>query len=249
MVSIELNSFFDNILGLNHYEQIYFTPDKFKNWENDDSLVYPYAKWIQNESNCPSLKLDLKMPVEEMAKEAISLLPEFVKHRGEIHPGWSSLTLHGIDKHITEDWNSDIYNGRWKKAPDYSWTEIAEYCPVTVDWLKNVWKFQKFHRVRFMLLQPGGYILPHTDYEERRLAAYNLAITNPIGVEFGMEDAGLIPWQAGEVRAIDIGRKHSVRHFGTKPRIHMIIHGEVNNEHNKLLCRSYDLLIKEIKNE
>jgi len=247
MVSTELTTFFDNTLGLEHYDQIYFTPDKFKNWQNDESLVNPYAKWIRSESNCPSLKLDLKVPQKEMAEEAIALLPEFVKHRGDLHPGWHSLTLHGVDKHITEDWNAELYNGRWKEPPKYSWTEIAERCPVTVDWLKNVWLFQSFHRVRFMLLEPGGYIYPHTDYEERRLAAYNLAITNPSGVEFGMEDAGLIPWTAGEVRAIDIGRKHAVRHLGSEPRIHMIIHGDGSDEHNKLLCRSYDLLIKEIK--
>jgi len=97
-----------------------------------------------------------------------------------------------------------------------------------------------------MLLMPGGCIREHADYEVRKLAAYNIAINNPEGVEFALEDAGLIPWKAGDARAIDIGRRHSVRHIGTIPRIHMIIHGAPTFKHAQLVCRSYDLLLEEL---
>ena len=98
-----------------------------------------------------------------------------------------------------------------------------------------------------MLLMPGGYIKQHADYEVRKLAAYNVAINNPGGVEFTLEDAGMIPWKPDDARAIDIGRKHAVRHLGTEPRIHMIIHGAPTFKHAELVCRSYDLLLKELK--
>ena len=75
--------------------------------------------------------------------------------------------------------------------------------------VQNKFPFTSFDRVRFMLLEPGGFIQPHADYDER-LAAYNIAVSNPPGVDFAMEDAGCIPWEVGDVRAIDIGRKHSV---------------------------------------
>ena len=64
----------------------------------------PDFKWIINESKLPWLKLDIKIPHEEMLKEAISLKDEFVSHRdhdsdprsGYRHKGWRSLCIHGI---------------------------------------------------------------------------------------------------------------------------------------------------------
>jgi hypothetical protein len=239
--------FFEKHAANGHYDLIKNRPDQYKNWDRDDTSMYEYAKWIEFDSGTPSLKLDLPTgDMSAMAAEAESLLHEFVDHRGELHPEWYSLTIHGSGKHITEDWNSSIYNGRWKERPKYNWTEIAEQCPSIVNWLTDVWTFKEFHRVRLMLLRPGGYILPHTDYEVRKLAAYNMAITNPPGTEFCMEDAGLIPWKVGDVRAIDIGRQHSVRNIGHQDRIHMIIHGVPSPEHRRVLCRSYDMLLSEL---
>ena len=41
-----------------------------------------------------------------------------------------------------------------------------------------------------MLLEPGGFIQPHRDFDERRMAAFNVALSNPDGVQFAQEDAG-----------------------------------------------------------
>jgi hypothetical protein len=240
----ELIDFFDNWSGFDHYSTLNSKPEKFNNWSGNNALTREYANWIEKESNCPSLKLDLPVPNLEMEKEALALMEEFVKHRGEEHPGWHSLVLHGYNKHTTDDWTSKAYS--FTERPEYCWTEIADACPTTVDWLKNTWNFTRFDRVRFMLLLPGGHIKPHADYEVRKMAAYNVAINNPEGVEFVMEDAGLIPWQPGDARAIDIGRQHSVRHLGTEPRIHMIIHGAPGEKHAETMCRSYDILLEEL---
>jgi len=62
-----------------------------------------------------------------------------------------------------------------------------------------------------------------------------------------MEEAGEIPWQPGDVRAIDIGRRHSVWNTSTQNRIHIIIHSNHNPEYFELLCRSYDRLLKSLK--
>lgn len=239
-----VTDFFNKWNQFPHYSTLNTKPERFNSWQGNDMLTKEYFNWIEKESNCPSLRLDMQVPHEEMAKEALALMNEFVKHRGEEHPGWHSLVLHGYNKHTTDDWTSNAYD--FKERPEYAWTEIADACPVTTNWLKNVWSYSRFDRVRFMLLMPGGYIKPHTDYEVRKLAAYNVAINNPEGVEFALEDAGMIPWQPGDARAIDIGRRHSVRHLGTIPRIHMIIHGAPTFEHAKLVCRSYDLLLQEL---
>ena len=240
----KVTEFFDEWKDFPHYSSLNTRPKKFSNWISDRQLMKDYFGWIEKESNCPSLKLDLPLPQKEIEAEALSLMDEFVKHRGNEHPGWHSLVIHGYDKYTTDDWRSKAYN--FTEQPVYTWTDIADVCPVTVDWLKNTWNFKHFDRVRFMLLLPGGYIKPHADYEVRKMAAYNIAINNPDGVEFVMEDAGLIPWQPGDARAIDIGRKHSVRHLGTEPRIHMIIHGAPGEKHAELMCRSYDLLLEEL---
>lgn len=240
----QVNDFFGQWKELPHYSALNVRPERFSNWKNNKQLMKDYFYWIEKESNCPSLKLDLPVPQKEMEAEALALMDEFVKHRGEEHPGWHSLVLHGYNKHTTDDWRSNAYS--FTEQPEYKWTDIADVCPVTVDWLKNTWSFTHFDRVRFMLLMPGGCIKPHADYEVRKMAAYNVAINNPAGVEFVMEDAGLIPWSPGDARAIDIGRRHSVRHLGTEPRIHMIIHGAPGEKHVETMCRSYDLLLEEL---
>jgi len=240
----KVTDFFEKWSTFSHYSTLNPKPERFNNWQESSDLTREYFNWIEKSSNCPSLKLDLPLPQKEMEAEALALMDEFVKHRGEEHPGWHSLVLHGYNKHTTDDWRSKAYD--FTEQPEYTWTEIADVCPVTVDWLKNTWNFTRFDRVRFMLLMPGGCIKPHADYEVRKLAAYNVAINNPDGVEFVMEDAGLIPWQPGDARAIDIGRKHSVRHIGTEPRIHMIIHGAPGFKHIETVCRSYDKLLEEL---
>jgi hypothetical protein len=240
----EVEDFFDQCKDIDHYSRLNPKPKVFSMWKQDQQLTRDYFNWIEKHSNCPSLKLDLPVPHVEMEKESMALLDEFVKHRGEEHPGWHSLVLHGYDKHTTDDWTSKAYN--FTDKPEYTWTEIADQCPATKDWLENVWNYTRFDRVRFMLLMPGGCIKPHADYEVRKLAAYNVAINNPAGVEFAMEDAGLIPWQPGDARAIDIGRRHSVRHLGTEPRIHMIIHGAPGFKHIETVCKSYDRLLEEL---
>jgi hypothetical protein len=240
----QIEDFFKTWADIDHYSVLNPRPEVFSNWKKNNSVKIQYFNWIEKESNCPSLKLDIDVPNELMEQEALSLLHEFVKHRGEDHPGWKSLVIHGYDKHTTDDWSSKAYS--FTEKPIYDWTEISEQCPVTKEWLNSVWNYERYDRVRFMLLEPGGFIRPHKDFEIRKLAAYNISINNPDGVEFMMEDAGLIPWTPGDARAIDIGRIHSVRHLGSEPRIHMIIHGAPGPQHIETVCRSYDLLLESL---
>ena len=137
---------------------------------------------------------------------------------------------------------------RQRALRKFHWTELSEQCPETTKWFKTQWPFTDYDRVRFMLIEPGGFIQPHADYDERRMAAFNIAVSNPPGVDFAMEEAGCIPWEPGDVRAIDIGRKHAVVNNGTEDRIHMIVHGKFNQNFKELLCRSYDKLIESLSN-
>jgi len=247
MESIEsLENFITECKKSTHYEHMRSHDNTFENWKQDNKVMNDYAKWIMHESNIPSLKLNIPVPHEEMAAEAERLIHMFVKHRGSYNPGWSSLAVHGQGADKTQPNDYYIKNGTYteENSPPYDWTEIADQCPVTVDWLKNVFPFRKYHRCRYMLLEPGGYIQPHADFDRRSLAAFNISLSNPPGVEFAQEDAGLIPWEPGEARGIDIGRKHAVHNKGTQNRIHMIVHGLWGDGFERHICESFeDLLI------
>lgn len=179
-------------------------------------------EWIQTKSNWPTLKLNCEFPLQAVKEELKNLDEHWVAHRDNDSEGWESMCIHGQSATHTSGWTDDL--------PDYGWTEVADKCPRTVDWLKNTWSFREYHRVRFMKLKPGGYIAPHQDRPDRNLTAINISIHEPVGHEFALEDAGTVPWREGDIRLIDIGRKHSLRNTGTEDRIHMIIHGKYSGQ-------------------
>ena len=228
-----------------HYQDLLFPDEKFLNWKDNPRLIPEYCQWIMHKSNCPSLILNIPVPYKEMAAEAEQFLGRFVKHRGGWNPGWSSICVHGQSPERTQPNNYYIEEGidTEENSLPYDWTTISPECPVTVNWLKDTFPFNELHRVRFMLLEPGGYIKPHHDFDSRSMAAFNVSLTNPPGVEFAMEDAGLIPWQPGEARGIDIGRNHSVLNNGTENRIHMIVHGKWGEGFERHICESFDQLL------
>jgi|TARA_R110002074_G_scaffold283114_1_gene454746 hypothetical protein len=228
-----------------HYEDLIHPGDQFNGWKEKTNIMNDYAKWIIHESNCPSLLVNIPVPHEEMNAEAEALINRYVKHRGSTNPGWSSITIHGQATDRTQPPNHYIENGidTEENSPPMGWTDIAEQCPVTVDWLTKKWPFKEYQRCRFMLLEPGGYIQPHQDYDVRSLAAFNVSLSNPPGIEFALEDAGLIPWEPGQARGIDIGRKHAVLNRGTQNRIHMIVHGKWGEGFERHICESFETLL------
>jgi hypothetical protein len=228
-----ISNFFEKRKLEPHYHNLELPPE---NQTLDSQL-----KWIIEESNIRTLRLNLEIPHEAMYQEASSLIHDFYSHRdeGEDHQGWKSLVIHGRGKHITQ---GDEQYENINELPDYHWTEVADQCPITTNWLKNSWPLDKFLRVRFMLLEPGGYIMPHRDNNKRKLQAINIALNNPIGCVFGMEGYGIIPWQPGDVRFIDISTNHAVWNNSNIPRIHIIVHGwPVNQykEYRNLVIESY----------
>ena len=201
---------------------------------------YQFWKWIRDESNLPTLRLNIKFPYKEVLQEVLKIENRFVKHRGDMHPGWESMCIHGVSTEHTDDWRSDAYD--FTEKPVHAWTDIAEDCPTMKSWLENNFPMDIYDRVRFMMLRPGGYIQPHQDYDNRSLNAINIGLNNPKGCVFAMEEAGSIPWRDGDVRLIDIGRQHCVYNNSNEDRIHIIIHGNQTEEFNKLANESYTSL-------
>lgn len=190
--------------------------------------------WVTNEANLATLRLDgLNFPHEEVHKEILACAEDYpwVKHRGDDHPDWMSLVLHGQswDATGTPDAHPEFGFAHENCAPAseiFHYTEIAKYFPRTIKWLEEESPFHNFRRVRFMLLKPGGWILPHTDYEEQRLGPCNIAVYHPKKCGFYMEGAGEVPWQNGDVRLIDVGKNHGVYNNSDEDRIHIIVHAD-----------------------
>ena len=209
------------------------TLDKFHN-ENHAVIQQKYPevfdpKWIVTESGWPYFHLSSldDQPWKEMHKEAEALSDKFHTHRDTYGEGWKSLTLHGLD----EDTQSlNIYGERQETLKQLDWTWVADACPVTKKFLTDVWPAEFLNRVRFMYLEPGGYILPHQDREdhEKRLSVCNISLNNPKGCNFVLKNQGRGPFKdEGSAFLMDVSNVHSVWNRSDKPRIHMIIHYEL----------------------
>lgn len=180
-----------------------------------------------------------------MLKEAKSIKHLFVDHRdgdvrgGYSHKGWKSVCIHGIESHKTNHFTSYGYKNH-EETP-YKWTSIADMCPTTTNWLKNVFPMNTYYRVRFMLLEPGGYIVPHKDSDINILSPINIALNHPDNCIFKMEKHGIVPMKPGTVMLLDVGNTHAYVNRSIEDRIHIIIHGEATEEYKKLVERSYKI--------
>jgi len=201
--------------------------------------------WIVNESGLPWLKLDIQFNYESMLKEAIALKDRFVKHRdndgvgGYRHKGWRSLAIHGISAEKTNHYEQ--YGYKSNEETPYRWTEISGLCPNTVSFFKNQFPYKKYYRVRFMLLEPGGYITPHTDTFENKLSPINMALNHPKECKMKMKGHdGFVPFKPGTAMLLDVGNEHAYINESNEDRYHIIVHGVKTKEFEELVIRSYE---------
>ena len=169
--------------------------------------------WIINESKLPWLQLDITFPYKKMLEEAEAVKSLFVKHRAEEqiagyrHKGWASLCIHGVSSYKTNHYTS--YGYKSNEETPYTWTEIAAKCPYTYNFFKNTYPCNNYYRVRFMLLEPGGYIAPHNDMNEHKLSPVNIALSHPEGCLMKMAHHGTVPFKEGTAFILDVGNTHA----------------------------------------
>lgn len=191
-----------------------------------------------HESHAPWLHLDLEGPWSEMLAEAQALKDRFVVHREGDGQGWKSLCIHGMSAEQTDAPN--MYGYDHETAP-YVWTDIIDRCPVTYNYFRDVFPFQKYHRLRFMLLEPGGYIIPHSDNRTSNLgAATNISLNNPVGCRM-VTELGVVPFkpQGGAV-LFNNHYHHVVFNDSDQDRFHIIVHGMWDGRRwDPMVARSY----------
>lgn len=218
---------------------------------SEESLVGNFAA-ILNKSGLPWLPLDIQFPHEKMAQEAKAVRDLFVSHRsgtkdgGYINgnKGWAALALHGISATNTQSYN--MYGYKSEKEVPYQWTEIAERCPVTTSFFKNIYPCDTYYRVRYTIIEPGGFIYPHTDRKESALWEVNLALQNPQGFYFKLAHGGYIPFENGKAFILDVSHEHAVVNLSDEERIHMIVHGYPlrNVRFQNLISSSYEKMMQ-----
>lgn len=241
---MDINTFFDQNKNIKHNSEARSIPVRFKEWRNDDNLCEKLFHWIRFESNAASLKLDINTDIAEVVQEVTSRQFLGIPHRQESSSGWRSIVLHGISSIMSKPPHSYVELGIDDVELVEQWTDVCKIFPKTMNWITNNIPFTEFSRIRIMILDPGGYIAPHKDFSQRLLGGgLNIALTNPAGVKFCLEEGGLVPWKEGDVRMIDIGRLHSVKNTSNETRIHILAYPKGMDwplEAMQLVCKSYE---------
>jgi len=193
-------------------------------------------QWIRQDSGLPWLELDLQVPTREIMREWQS-----VRHRatpwergdhwqGMETQGWKSLTLHGL--------SADSHDRQPPGASLNKWTEVADQCPRTRAFIEEHFQVSASSgAIRFLLLEPGGYIVPHNDQREAGLRYTNIGIDVPEGTQFWMMGHGNIPYRSGSCFIWDHSITHWVVNDSDRPRLHITVVAEVNDD---VLVRSYE---------
>ena len=172
-------------------------------------------------------------PAEEILKEVKALKSEFVEHRpGEGHEGWKSLCLHGI--FMTQTMCAEDYG--LKDRPEiYKWTEAAEMCPVSTKYFETVYPAEAYKRIRIMLVESGGFILPHRDREKKSLGPLTIPLNVPENCHLSMDSVGRLPFRKGFGYLMDISNVHSVWNRSVEDRFHIIVEANYESLYRKFL--------------
>jgi hypothetical protein len=180
-------------------------------------------------------------PTEDILQEVKSIKHLFVEHREEsLHKGWKSICLHGISAEKTM---CHFDYGLSEDEVVYGWTEIESLCPITTNYFKNIFPAEKYKRIRFMLVEPGGFVGPHRDRENKSLGPLTIALNTPQNCRFGIDGFGVIPIQPGGFYLVDLSNRHSVWNQSNEDRFHITVecaHGKYHNEYLKQLFCTYE---------
>jgi hypothetical protein len=174
-------------------------------------------------SDAKFLILDIPVPYKEMLQEAQTLKHRFTDHRGDGHNGWKSLALYGLGEDKHESWQDYGYKNAEEAARDFVWTEAAKDCPMTMDFLSNTFPCKRYGRVRFMLVEAGGWISPHSDTKHRILENINIPLSNPKECMWHWGDGEELFMEPGIPYAMNISYEHSIYNRSTEDRYHIII--------------------------
>ena len=177
-------------------------------------------------SDAKYVELDIAIDHLGILEEARALKDHFLTHRrgSYDHKGWRSLVLHGWNNEQSGHWKDYGYQTIDEVIKDMHWTELSKKCPKTVDFIKNRFPSNSFGRVRFMLLEAGGYIGEHTDSSVPLLENTNISLSNPKDCVWQWGDKDTLYMTPGKTYVMNIHYPHSVYNNSNEDRYHLIVH-------------------------
>lgn len=193
-------------------------------------------------SDSKYLKLDIKVPHEQMLEEAQRLRSDFIPYRPDAtNECWHSLPLIGLGKDKPYSWEKYANNAK-EAAEKTIWTDFCKECPVTSKWLRETYPSNLYGRVRFMLLEAGGYINYHKDMDYSVLGAVNVALNNPPECKWHWKDNESLAFLPGDAYAMNLSYEHSIINDSNEDRYHLIIHHyDSTTEFKNLFLRSMEI--------
>lgn len=213
-------------------------------WPNSSDILY-HLKFR------PYIELPITFDHKACLSEASALLDKFVVHRNydqssETTGKWKSLGINALDGDSSKTLNHPSYG---VTEPQYSLTDVARQCPETFAFLESITDLSQCQRVRFMLLEPGAKISPHSDSLTKDMTettlAVNIALNMPEGCEFwsslnsdGSKNAysSKLPMKDGSLFIFNNSQFHSVQNNSNMARIHIIIHGPLRVTEDQVLA-------------
>lgn len=207
----------------------------------------PSDDWIINYSGLPWLKLDLNIPWKKMYEEISLYKKYFVSYNEDkslenseaklarkLHAvrnnveypdkNWKLLTLHGVEYDIImEHTNYNEYQG--KDIP-YKWTSIGKKCTFNALYLNGILKIDENTHIKYNVLEPGGFILPHsdsTDFNKNQCRSLTFFITHPKECNFYFKNWGNIPAHNGTAFLMNLDNYHGTNNTSNEDRFHIMI--------------------------
>ena len=199
------------------------------------------------------LKLDIKLPKESI-EEVQSVYKEkfFVPHRGKKHKGWQSTCIHGIDGMFFKTMSGKQYGFESDSDEKIRWffTDVINYAPKTTEFFKKDIPLKNYRRLRYMLLEPEGYILEHSDApfgkpytkpkKESIFSALNICITQPKDCALEHLSNGIVPFKPLEVYLFNNDEYHHAYNNSKENRFHIIAHAEYDYDFAELFVKSFE---------
>jgi hypothetical protein len=192
------------------------------------------------------LELDMDFTPYTDSSELKEVDQHYVPHRStESHEGWSSCCLHGLG--IDKTGVAKEYGYQDEINAPYQWRSLTNLAPKAEKFWKE-FPAERFTRIRFMKLNPGGKIDWHNDCPthmpediSKTVIPINVAVSHPDNCYMELENHGKVPFKNGKVFLINILKNHTVINNDVEARIHMIgtvYIGNKRQQFNELLERS-----------
>ena len=170
------------------------------------------------------LKLEIEVPFETLLLEAQKLKNLFTPHReSETHKGWKSLSLYGLNSFAHESYAAYNYKTPLEASKNYKWTTAGNSCPNTKQWIIHNFPSNFYSRIRFMLLEPNGFIDFHKDTEYSILENINVSLSNDQECNWIWKNGERLFTKPGHIYTFNLSYLHKVENNSKYPRYHLIL--------------------------